>query len=114
MSEKNKTILLEEVRAQAMLRARLGIPVCVGMLLCMGYWGAARPDLAAWHIVLACGLHIAYSVAVWLAVGRASRPRPAFISGLTAIMDPLLLSLGLALMGQAGQLFTCFYLVTIL
>ena len=49
-----------------------------------------------------------------LAVRPTSRPKPALIARTTAIVDPLLLSLGLALMGEAGQLFTCLYLFTIL
>lgn len=114
MSIENKMNLSEKIRTQARLRARLSIPVCFGMLLCLWRWGPATPDMGAWHIIPAFVLNALYNAAVLLAVRPASRLRPALIARLTAVADPLLLSLGLALMGEAGQLFTCFYLFTIL
>jgi two-component system sensor histidine kinase RpfC len=106
--------LSENVRTQARLRVRLSMPVCTGMLLCLWHWGPATPDIGAWQIIPAFALNVIYNAAVLLAVRPASRLKPAAIARFTAVMDPLLLSLGLALMGEAGQLFTCFYLFTIL
>lgn len=114
MSIKNKMVLSENIRAQALLRARLGVPVCLGMLLCLWFWGPSSPMIGPWQIILAFGLHVVYNAMVLLAVRPASRVNPVFIARLTAVMDPLLLSLGLGLLGEAGQLFTCFYLFTIL
>ena len=114
MSSNTKMVLSENIRAQARLRASLGIPVCVGMLLCLWYQGPATPDIGVGQIVLAFGLNVGYNAAVLLAVRMPSRLKPALTANLTAVMDPLLLSLGLSLMGEAGQLFTCFYLFTIL
>jgi two-component system sensor histidine kinase RpfC len=114
MSINNKMSLSENVRTQARLRARLGIPVCLAMLLCLWYQGPARPEIGWWQIVLAFGLNIIYNAVVLLAVRAPSQFKPIPIAYLTAVMDPLLLSLGLSLIGEAGQLFTCFYLFTIL
>jgi two-component system sensor histidine kinase RpfC len=114
MSPNNKMILSENIRMQARLRASLGIPVCVGMLLCLWYWGTAAPEIGPWQVIPAFGLNVIYIVAMLLAVRTPSRLKPALIANLTAVMDPLMLSLGLSLMGEAGQLFTCFYLFTIL
>ena len=109
-----KLMLSENVRAQASLRARLGMPVCLGMLCSLWYWGPVSPQIRPWHIALAFGFHVAYNAAVLLAVRPASRVKPALVARTTAVMDPLLLSLGLGLLGESGQLFTCFYLFTIL
>jgi two-component system sensor histidine kinase RpfC len=114
MSIKNKPISLEIVRSQANLRAGLGIAVCLGMVLCLWSWGPVTPDIGAWHILAVFALNVVYNAAVLLAVRPAFRLKPVLIARTTAIMDPLLLSLGLALMGEPGQLFTCFYLFTIL
>lgn len=114
MSKNQKITLSENVRTQARLRARLGVPVCIGMLLCLWRWGPAMPDIGTWEIAAAFALNGIYNAFVLLAVRPASRLKPAAIARLTAVMDPFLLSLGLALIGEAGQLFTCFYLFTIL
>jgi two-component system sensor histidine kinase RpfC len=90
------------------------MPVCVGMLLCLWYWGPATPDIGASQILAAVVLNVAYNAGVLLAVRPESRLKPVLIARFTAVMDPLLLSLGLALLGEAGQLFACFYLFTIL
>ncbi|MET0961991.1 MAG: ATP-binding protein [Noviherbaspirillum sp.] len=65
-------------------------------------------------MIPAFALHGFYNIVVLLVARPASRLNPRHIASFTAVMDPLLLSLGLALMGQVGQLFTCFYLFTIL
>src|SRR4051812_46113635 len=105
MSITNKLILSGNLRTQAGLRARLGMPVCVGMLLCLWYWGPATPDIGASQILAAVVLNVAYNAGVLLAVRPESRLKPVLIARFTAVMDPLLLSLGLALLGEAGQLF---------
>jgi two-component system sensor histidine kinase RpfC len=114
MATNNKMFLSQALRTQAGLRARLGMPVCFAMLLCLWYWGPATREIGFRQIVPVFILNIIYNVAVILAVRPGSSVKPVLIARLTAIMDPLLLSLGLALMGEAGQLFTCLYLFTIL
>ena len=93
MSTKNKPTLSEIVRTQARLRARLGVPVCLGILLCLWSWGPATPDIGAWHILAAFALNVIYNAAVLLAVRPPFPPKPVLIARTTAIMDPLLLSL---------------------
>ena len=114
MAIENKMILSQKLRVQATLRARLGIPVCFSMLLCLWYWGPATPGIGIWQIIAVVILNAVYNLAVLLAVRPTSRLKPVLVARATAVMDPLLLSLGLGLMGEAGQLFTCFYLFTIL
>lgn len=114
MSENNRAALFKSLRAQARLRAGLGAPVCLLMLLCMWYGGPATPAVLPWHVIAAFTFHSVYNVAILLVLRAGARVAPVLIVNLTAVMDPLLLSLGLALMGQVGQLFTCFYLFTIL
>ena len=114
MSENNRATLFESLRAQANLRAGLGVPVCLLMLLCIWYGGPATPAIRPWHVITAFTFHGVYNVAVLLILRAGSRVAPVHIVNFTAVMDPLLLSMGLALMGQIGQLFTCFYLFTIL
>lgn len=114
MAIENKTILLQKLRTQAALRVRLGLPVCAGMIFCLWYLGPATPEIGAWHIISVFIFNVIYNVLVLLAVRPACRVKPVLVARLTAVMDPLLLSLGLGLMGEAGQLFTCFYLFTIL
>ena len=114
MSHSNKTILLEDVRAQAQLRVRLGVPVCLLMLLCIWYWGPSSPAIEAWHVIAAFTTHALYNIALLHLVRAPSRLDPALTANVTAVIDPLLLSVGLALIGPVGQLFACFYLFTIL
>lgn len=114
MSKSNKAILFDDVRAQAQLRARLGVPVCLLMLLCIWYWGPSSPAIGAWQVISAFSIHMLYNIVLSYRMRTPSRLRPALIANITAIVDPLLLSVGLALMGQIGQLFACFYLFTIL
>ena len=114
MSITSELILSENLRTQARLRARLGMPVCAAMLLCLWFRGPASPDIGASHVLAVLALNAAYNASVLLAVRPQSRLKPVAIARFTAVMDPLLLSLGLALLGDAGQLFACFYLFTIL
>ena len=114
MSETNRATLFESVRAQARLRASLGVPVCLLMLLSIWYGGPSTPAILPWHVITAFTFHGVYNVAVLLIVRAGARVNPVHIVNFTAVMDPLLLSMGLALMGQIGQLFACFYLFTIL
>ncbi len=114
MVTKNKLLLSQTLRTQAGLRARLGIPVCFAMLFCLWYWGPASPEVGARQIVPVFILNVIYNGGVILAVRPGSRVQPVLIARITAVMDPLLLSMGLGLMGETGQLFTCLYLFTIL
>ena len=114
ISKPDKAILFEAVRAQAKLRVRLGIPVCLLMLLCIWYWGPSSPAIGFRHVITAFAIHTLYNFVLLRLMLRPSRLPPALVANATAIIDPLLLSVGLALLGPIGQLFACFYLFTIL
>jgi len=68
MSTTSKLILSENLRTQARLRARLGMPVCVAMLLCLWFRGTASPDIGAAHVLVTLALNAAYNAGVLLAV----------------------------------------------
>jgi two-component system sensor histidine kinase RpfC len=115
MSPKTSADLFECIRTQAKLRIRLDFPVCILMLLCIWQWGASLPAIGAVHLIPLFALHTLYS----LGILHVTHPAPPLLNArhvaiFTAVLDPLLLSAGLALMGQTGQLFACFYLFIIL
>lgn len=114
MQPRSHTKLSEHVRTQAKLRARLGVPVCLLMLLCMWKWGPSSPAIGPIQIIPVFALHLAYNLGLLQATRTASRFNPRHLAIFTAVMDPVLLSAGLMLMGQIGQIFACFYLFTIL
>ena len=82
MSEKNRATLFESVRAQARLRASLGVPVCLLMLLSIWYGGPSTPAILPWHVITAFTFHGVYNVAVLLIVraAHASIPRTSSTS----------------------------------
>jgi two-component system sensor histidine kinase RpfC len=114
MQPRSHTKLLEHVRTQARLRARLGVPVCLLMLLCLWHWGPSSPNVGPIHIVPVFALHLVYNLGLLHVTRSASRCDPRHVATFTAVMDPVLLSAGLMLMNQIGQIFACFYLFTIL
>jgi two-component system sensor histidine kinase RpfC len=114
MQPRSPTKLLEHVRTQARLRARLGVPVCLLMLLCLWHWGPSSSTIGPIHIVPVFALHLVYNLGLLHVTRSASRCDPRHVATFTAVMDPVLLSAGLMLMNQIGQIFACFYLFTIL
>jgi two-component system sensor histidine kinase RpfC len=114
MQPRSHTKLLEHVRTQARLRARLGVPVCLLMLLCLWHWGPSSSTIGPIHIVPVFALHLVYNLGLLHVTRSASRCDPRHVATFTAVMDPVLLSAGLMLMNQIGQIFACFYLFTIL
>jgi two-component system sensor histidine kinase RpfC len=113
MSPKTDADLFESIRTQAKLRMKLDLPVCMLMLLCIWQWGPSLPAISA--VIPLFVLHILYSLGILHLTHPASRlPNARHIAISTAVMDPLLLSAGLALMGHTGQLFVCLYLFIIL
>jgi two-component system, sensor histidine kinase RpfC len=115
MSPKTNADLFECIRTQARLRMKLGFPVCILMLLCIWQWGPSLPAIGAGHVIPLFALYILYNLGILHLTHSASRLLNArHVLNFTAVMDPLLLSAGLVLMGQTGQLFVCFYLFIIL
>lgn len=114
MQPRSHTKLSDHVRTQARLRARLGVPVCLLMLLFLWHWGPSSPDIGPLQIVPVFALHLVYNLGLLHVTRSASRCDPRHVATFTAVMDPVLLSAGLMLMNQIGQIFACFYLFTIL
>jgi len=114
MQPRSHTKLSEHVRTQARLRARLGVPVCLLMLLFLWHWGPSSPGIGPAQIVPVFALHLVYNLGLLHVTRSASRCDPRHVATFTAVMDPVLLSAGLMLMNQIGQIFACFYLFTIL
>lgn len=97
------------VKAQARLRAAVGLPVISIVLFILWYRGI--PNSIVGLVAL---IHIFYIV---LMLVLAARFRPFSAEQLacaTAILDPALLSAWLPLMGEVGGLVVGFYLFTIL
>lgn len=103
------------IRAQAKVRIIVGLPVILIMLITVWYWGSPYGSTALGVLGVVAGLHISY---IFVAQGLATRLRPFFAAEqlvvATAILDPLILSGWLTMMGESGGLFVCFYLFTIL
>jgi len=97
------------VAAQARLRVIVGIPVILAGMLALLHIGV-RSDLVG-----SVGfVHISYIVSMLFLASR-SRPFSAKqIAIATAVLDPLLLSAWLPMMGEVGGLYVGFYLFTIL
>jgi two-component system sensor histidine kinase RpfC len=111
--EPTHAALRSAVLAQAALRIRLGIPVWALMLLCILVWGPASAAIRPWLVAVVFIGSIACNVAMLHLARRAPWPAGTLVR-IGAIIDPLMLSAGLALTGEPGQVFIGFYLFTIL
>lgn len=104
----------ESIQTQARVRIRLGFPVLLLIALCLRFFGPEHTTEELWEIAAFFAAYSSYNVAA-LFFSRRRRPfSPRQIVIITAILDPLLLSAALSLLGDAGQLLICFYLFTIL
>ena len=99
----------EAVRAQARVRALLGIPVVLGGLLALLY-GKVPLGLVGPVALVQFG----YIGVMLLLAGRLRQFSAKKIALVTAILDPLFLSAWLPMAGEVGGLFIGFYLFTIL
>lgn len=103
------------VRAQAKLRVALGWPVTLLIWLAAWRLGPSPAAIEARGLLTACGiLYVAYTLFI---LYLAYHPWPLTLPQLamaTAILDPLWLTGALALLGEEGQLFICFYVFTTL
>jgi two-component system sensor histidine kinase RpfC len=97
--------LVASVRAQSKLRAVLALPIIIGLLI-------ASLSHHGWGILL-FAVHASYIVSMLYWTSRRSfyAERAALYS---AVLDPLLLSAWLPMVGEIGGLIVGFYLFTIL
>ena len=101
-------VMRPSVKAQARLRVLVGLPVIIAT-----YIGLTRAGTNSW-VELIGTMHILYIALLVVVAGRlrpSSLPKLAY---LTAVLDPLLLSAWLPLMGKYGGLVLGLYLFTIL
>jgi two-component system sensor histidine kinase RpfC len=101
-------------KAQAKIRVTIGFPVILLMSLSLWFEGSPHGSVGLAGGAVVFILHSAYILA---AFRFATKMRPFNATQLvfgTAVLDPLMLSAWLAMMGEPGALFVCFYLFTIL
>lgn len=102
------------VRAQAVLRARFGLPVSLVMLVATFFWAPTHQGSTSAVVV---GIVTAYVLYIVAALYFSSRWRSLSARDLvliTAIVDPLMLSGWLFMAGESSTLLVGFYLFTIL
>ena len=104
MHARSPSRLFENVRTQARLRAWLSLPVYLLMLWCILHWGPASPLVRPAHLLPIFLAHMAYSLLALHLTRPRSRWNRRHVASFTAVMDPLLLSDGLMLVGQTGQI----------
>jgi two-component system sensor histidine kinase RpfC len=102
------------VRDQALVRARLGLPVLLLIILAVWYWGPSAEWIMPIHIAAFALLYTGYNFAALFLARRLAPFNARQIVNATAILDPLMLSGWLVILGQGSSLFICFYLFTIL
>ncbi len=102
------------VRAQALVRLKLGFPVLFLMLLSIAIDGTSRPGIGYGLIAAFALVYLAYNLGALLLARDPELLSTTRLVIITAVLDPVMLSGWLLLMGQASILFICFYLFTIL
>ncbi len=102
------------VRAQAKIRAMLGFPVILLMSLSIWFWGSPYPAVSLTAVITVAAVYTIYNFSILLLTKRMRPISAEHLVIITAILDPLMLSVWLAMMGLAGGLFVCFYLFTVL
>lgn len=106
--------LIQSVRAQATLRLKFGLFVLMVMLGAMAYWGPARPESGHWEIGAFGVVYLAYNFTAWYLAHRSRAIPPNVLIATTAVLDPVMLSALLMIVGRASILFVGFYIFTIL
>lgn len=106
--------LADSLRAQAALRLKVGVPLTVVMLLAYFLWPPVSTAASSREVLGMASLYVFYIVA---AVFICRRPRtgalPSIVAA-TAILDPMMLSGWLYVVGELSIAFVGFYIFTIL
>jgi two-component system sensor histidine kinase RpfC len=114
MDRLDQVEMQRNVRAQATLRARFGLPVSLVMLVATFFWAPTHHASTSPVVV---GIVTAYVLYIVAALYFSSKPRSLSARDvvlITAIVDPLMLSGWLFLAGESSTLLVGFYLFTIL
>ncbi|MEO5566661.1 MAG: ATP-binding protein [Luteimonas sp.] len=106
--------LIQSVRAQASLRLQIGLAVLALMLAALSFWGPTHPETRFWEVGVVASIYILYSLATFYASRREDLVAPRDLVIVTAVIDPLILSVWLLIAGQSSLLIVGFYLFTIL
>lgn len=106
--------LEHSVRAQADVRLKLGFVVLALMITTAIVWGTSVPSMTEAHVAVLSTLYVAYNVAAWWLSRRPALLSPRELTVITTVVDPLMLSCWLFVLGQPSILFASFYLFTIL
>ena len=101
-------------KAQAKIRATVGLPVILLMSLSLWYWDSPHGPEGLIGGLIVFLLHTTYIFITLFVAVRNRSFNAARLVYITAVLDPLMLSGWLAVLGDAGGLFVCFYLFTIL
>lgn len=113
-SNATSTHLEHSVRAQAELRLKLGFSVLALMVMAVLIWGTSSPEIGVTELLILSAVYSGYNIAAWYLARHQSAIPPRDIVMLTAIIDPIMLSVWLFCMGKPSVLFASFYLFTIL
>ncbi len=113
MQHMSPSELDHSVRAQAALRLKFGMVVVAMMLAAVAWSGASGGERQWWAVGAIAGAYVVYNVAAYVLAHRGL-VRPGLLVALTALLDPVMLSVWLFVVGQASPLFVGFYLFTIL
>ncbi len=100
---------VSSLKAQARVRAKVGLPVLLTALFVLSYRGFPNDFVGP-----AALIHIFYIVLMLFLAARVLRYSAEQLAFGTAILDPLFLSAWVLMMGPDGGLVIGFYLFTIL
>ncbi|MES2536533.1 MAG: response regulator [Pseudomonadota bacterium] len=113
-----QTIVEEEsgaaLKAHALLRAKLCIPLALLACLALWQWGSRSGSIRIGAIIVLAAVSLLY---IFAALFFATRMQPFSAKQLatyTSALDPLIVSAWLVCLGTPGFVFVCLYLFTIL
>lgn len=106
--------LEHSVRAQAEVRLKLGFVVLALMITTSIIWGTSVPAIGMVEVSVLSTLYVAYNITAWVLARRKGPLSPRELTVITTIVDPLMLSCWLFVLGKPSILFASFYLFTIL
>lgn len=106
--------LMHGVRAQAKLRMALGLPLIAIMVTLLWIVGMPHSEVLWEWLTPIAALHTGYIVAVALLAVHPWSFSAKQLAVATAILDPLFLSVWVAMVDEFGAMLVCFYLFTTL
>lgn len=111
---KTESELVAALKSQAILRVKLAPPVIAMMLLTAWLYGSPYGTVGLNVILMVITAHLFYAFITLYTTSQKIIYRPSRIVTITAVLDPLLLSGSLSMLGEHSALYVCFYLFTIL